>query len=280
MKIKINFNKKIVLGFAALFTFFVVQFYPLVVAATSYTLTYIPTTGGSITGSNPQTVTAGGDGTEVTAVPDAGYLFVKWSDDVLTAARTDLTVVGDITVTAEFAGTNDVHVTLDVTSGITISAGADVLMAPNIGVASDSAIGSSSWTVKTNSTNGYTLAVKASASPALVSGGNSFADYHAGGTPATWSVGVGNKEFGYSAYGTDTDTGTWGTAASCGSAGVPDGSQNYAGFSMSNHTIATRAAVTPNAGIATTICFAAAQNSVYAPSGTYTATITATATAL
>ena len=178
------------------------------------------------------------------------------------------------------SATDNVIVSLDVTSGITISNGADVTMAPNIGVASDSSIGTSSWVVKTNSTLGYTLAVKASTAPALVSGVNSFADYHAGTTPALWSVGSGNKEFGYSAYGTDTDTATWGTAASCGGSGIPDVAQKYAGFITSDNTIATRATVTPTSGITTNICFAAAQNAIYAPSGTYTATITATATTL
>ena len=185
------------------------------------------------------------------------------------------------TATAATA-TDNVIVTLDVTTGITISDGLDVTMAPNIGVASDGSIGSSSWIVKTNAVNGYTLAVKASASPALVSGPNSFADYTEGtlGVPEAWSISAGTKEFGYSAYGTDTATATWGTAASCGAGGIPDVLQKYVGFQTSDKTIATRATVTPTSGITTTICFAAAQNAIYAPSGTYTATITATATTL
>ena len=178
--------------------------------------------------------------------------------------------------------TDDVIVTLDVTAGITISDGANVTMDPNIGIVSDSSIGSSSWLVKTNALNGYTLAVKASTTPALKSGTESFADYTEGtsGIPEAWSVGVGDKEFGFPAYGTDTTTGTWGTAQSCGAAGIPDAAQYYVGFTTSDKTIATRALVTPTAGITTTICFAAEQNAVYAASGTYTATITATATTL
>jgi uncharacterized repeat protein (TIGR02543 family) len=45
----------------------------------------------------------GENGSEVTAVPNDGYHFVKWSDDVETAERTDTNVTADITVTAEFA---------------------------------------------------------------------------------------------------------------------------------------------------------------------------------
>ena len=44
----------------------------------------------------------GANGTLVTAVPNAGYHFTTWSDGVLTAARTDLSVTGNITVMASF----------------------------------------------------------------------------------------------------------------------------------------------------------------------------------
>src|SRR6185295_11322151 len=58
---------------------------------------------GTITGTSPQTVNHGADGSEVTAVPNAGYHFVNWSDGVLTAARTDTNVTTNISVTASFA---------------------------------------------------------------------------------------------------------------------------------------------------------------------------------
>lgn len=175
---------------------------------------------------------------------------------------------------------DSVVVTLTVDSGISITSPTDVTMSPNIGMTSDGSIGSVIWNVKTNKATGYTLAVKASASPALVSGANSFADYTeaVATTPEVWSVASGAKEFGYSAYGTDTTTATWGTGTSCGSAGSPTGTQKYVGFKTTDKTIATRATVTTPAGIDTTVCFATQQNNVYASSGTYTATITATAT--
>jgi ribosome-associated toxin RatA of RatAB toxin-antitoxin module len=69
----------------------------------SYTLTYTAGENGSITGDSPQSVKYGENGSEVTAVPNDGYHFVKWSDDVETAERTDTNVTADITVTAEFA---------------------------------------------------------------------------------------------------------------------------------------------------------------------------------
>ncbi len=72
-------------------------------AIDTYTLTYNVGTGGHLTGVTPQTVNHGADGTAVTAVADTGYHFVKWSDDVMTASRTDTNITDDLTVTAEFA---------------------------------------------------------------------------------------------------------------------------------------------------------------------------------
>ena len=69
----------------------------------TFTLTYTAGAGGTISGTTPQAVAYGGNGTEVTAVPNAGYHFVSWSDGVTTASRTDTNVIADITVTANFA---------------------------------------------------------------------------------------------------------------------------------------------------------------------------------
>lgn len=178
--------------------------------------------------------------------------------------------------------TDNVIVTLDVDEGITISNGPNATLAPNIGITNNSAIGSSAWTVTTNAVNGYSLAVKASTSPALQSGSNSFADYTetTAGTPETWSVASGAKEFGYSVYGTDVPSSTWGTGSSCGTGSTPSATLKYVGLKTTDKVVATKNTVTPVSGTTTNICFAAAQNGVYASSGTYTATITATATTL
>ncbi len=71
-------------------------------AINTYTLTYIAGTGGTITGTSPQMVNHGSSGTQVTAVPDAGYHFVDWSDSSTVNPRTDINVIGPITVTANF----------------------------------------------------------------------------------------------------------------------------------------------------------------------------------
>jgi uncharacterized repeat protein (TIGR02543 family) len=70
---------------------------------TNYTLTYTAGANGSITGTSPQTVASGGNGTAVSADPDIGYHFVDWSDSSTSNPRQDLAVSGNITVTANFA---------------------------------------------------------------------------------------------------------------------------------------------------------------------------------
>jgi len=81
----------------------------------TFILTYSTsnTAHGSISGINSQIVDAGANGSEVVAIPATGYHFVKWSDDVTTASRTDLNVTANISVTALFEA-NDYSLTLSV----------------------------------------------------------------------------------------------------------------------------------------------------------------------
>lgn len=71
-------------------------------AKNNYTLTYIAGTGGTITGTNPQTIVHGGNGSSVTASASLGYVFADWSDGLTTPSRTDLNITADKTVTANF----------------------------------------------------------------------------------------------------------------------------------------------------------------------------------
>ena len=72
-------------------------------AINTYTLTYTAGANGTITGTSPQTVNHGADGTPVTAVPDTGYHFVNWSDASTANPRTDTNVTANVSVTANFA---------------------------------------------------------------------------------------------------------------------------------------------------------------------------------
>ncbi|MCF7838580.1 MAG: hypothetical protein K9N49_08105, partial [Candidatus Marinimicrobia bacterium] len=71
-------------------------------ALNTYTLTYTAGPDGWIQGETVQTVAHGGNGAPVTAIPDAGYDFVQWSDGVATATRQDAAITGNLAVTAEF----------------------------------------------------------------------------------------------------------------------------------------------------------------------------------
>jgi hypothetical protein len=71
-------------------------------AINTYTLTYTAGTGGLISGTSPQTVDYDASGTAVTAVPNAGYHFVKWSDGSTANPRTDTHVMASISVSATF----------------------------------------------------------------------------------------------------------------------------------------------------------------------------------
>ncbi len=68
-----------------------------------YTLTYTAGPNGSVSGTTPQTVNYGTDGSPVAAVPNPGYRFVNWSDASTANPRTDVNVTGNVTVTANFA---------------------------------------------------------------------------------------------------------------------------------------------------------------------------------
>ena len=77
-------------------------------APLEYTLTYTAGDNGSIDGESPQTVTHGGSGDTVLAVPDSGYEFIGWNDGLSDTLHTDnprvdKDVTGDISVTALFA---------------------------------------------------------------------------------------------------------------------------------------------------------------------------------
>ncbi|MCX7049506.1 MAG: hypothetical protein NTX50_28985 [Candidatus Sumerlaeota bacterium] len=60
------------------------------------TLTYIAGPNGAIAGDTSQTVQFGADGTTVTAIPDADYHFLQWSDGLTRNPRRDRNVMMDL----------------------------------------------------------------------------------------------------------------------------------------------------------------------------------------
>ncbi len=100
-------------------------------STSSYTAKYfVDTTGGGTLTSGGETgnanlsfdVTSSSDSVTVTAVPDDGYAFVKWSDGVTTATRTDTSFTQNVNVTAVF-GSIGITIQLntsDVQAGTTV----------------------------------------------------------------------------------------------------------------------------------------------------------------
>ena len=90
----------------------------------SYTLTYAAGSGGSISGTTPQTVSIGGSGSPITVTPYHGYVFTGWSDGSTANPRTDTNVTGNISVTAIF--TNGIHILLPYTLTYTAGSGGSI----------------------------------------------------------------------------------------------------------------------------------------------------------
>jgi parallel beta-helix repeat protein/predicted outer membrane repeat protein len=68
-----------------------------------FRLSYLADPNGTIGGTPAQRVEQNGSGTSVTASPETGYRFVKWSDGSTVNPRTDANVTADATYTAAFA---------------------------------------------------------------------------------------------------------------------------------------------------------------------------------
>ena len=177
-------------------------------AINTYTLTYTAGANGTITGTTPQTVNHGADGSEVTAVPNTGYHFVDWSDGVLTAARTDTNVTANVSVTANFAintytltYTAGANGTITGTSPQTVNYGADgseVTAVPNTGYhfvdwsdgstanpRTDTNVTANISVTANFAINTYTLAYTAGANGTISGTSPQTVNYGADGTPVT-----------------------------------------------------------------------------------------------
>jgi hypothetical protein len=165
--------------------------------------------------------------------------------------------------------TSSVTVSVSVVPSISIDNPADVVLSPDI-EETGSAAGHVVWNVKTNHLAGWTLDVKASTDPALQDGGDSFADYTEAtpGTPDAWSVNAADSEFGFSASGTYAESEFSGS--------------KFMGFDGSNRIqVAHRNAPSEGAGDDTTVNFQVEVGASHnQPTGTYYATVTATASTI
>lgn len=162
-------------------------------------------------------------------------------------------------------------------SSIAITVPDDVSLSPDIDIsAGGQANGSVSWTV--TASDGYQLAVKAGANPAMqqLDGTSSFSNYS--GVTLNWSVANNAARFGFNPYGNDITNTYKNDGSSCGS-GSSENGKCWDGFSTSDKTITQAPA--GNGATSTTINLRAESGTrSLRPAGSYRATITATATAI
>ena len=168
-----------------------------------------------------------------------------------------------------------VALSLTVTPDITITAPGNVTI-PAITIAGGDQNNSATWTVVTNATGGYTLKTKFKTADAMKNAADQINNYTPGvvNTPEAWSIAASAYEFGIGTYSTgqtDVNSGTWGSGSDCAGAYYVQPTT-----ALSTYTFASRTTETASAGIATALCFRAAQGAnVYIPSGVYTGTVTA-----
>lgn len=164
------------------------------------------------------------------------------------------------------------NVTLDVNAELAMDCGTTstptALLPAISGMTGGTANGTRTCNVETNNDGGWTLAVHAQAAPALVSGGNSIADY-ATTTPETWVLPATNLAyFGFYASSTNPESGY--------------GVDKYRGFNgATDITVSNNTNETGPTGVDTTFGFRAQIGSTKnQATGAYAATITATASTL
>ena len=183
-------------------------------AINTYTLTYTAGANGTITGTSPQTVNHGADGTPVTAVPNAGYHFVDWSDASTANPRTDTNVTANVSVTANFAintytltYTAGANGTITGTSPQTVNHGADgtpVTAVPNTGYhfvdwsdastanpRTDTNVTANMSVTANFAINTYTLTYTAGANGSITGTSPQTVNHGADGTPVTAVPGTG-----------------------------------------------------------------------------------------
>lgn len=193
-------------------------------------------------------------------------------------------------VVSATTSTDEFTVTVDVTGEISIACPATEALTPNIpGLTGGTANGDVTCTVITSQSSGYNLWLKASTSPAMVSGSDNFADYTQAistSTDYTWSVANNAAEFGFTVATTTGDTSADldfrnDGAANCGTGSVVDGTHCWRGLSTTDYLLASSGDETPVGGDSTQFNFRAEVGSAKnQPTGSYSATVIATAAVL
>lgn len=198
---------------------------------------------------------------------------------VMTGMITAMSLVAlEAQIVTAATATDEVLVNQPVTTTITISSPSDITLTALNGSGQNKAVGTTTWTVTTNNQAGWTLAVASSLSPAMqdVSTGKSFANYT--GSGAGWTSPTNAFQFGISAIGANTTGFGSGSLCTSGTADVHSTTLIWKALTTGGVQVASSSVKTATTGVATAVCYGTEQNGVFADSGSYVATTTATAT--
>lgn len=189
------------------------------------------------------------------------------------------------------ASANDsITVTQAVSSEITISSPTDVTMSSAIpgitGNPGSPRTGSATWTVKTNNTTGFYMALKSSTNPSMqLDATYNFSDYSpasAGVPDYTWASPASSAaEFGYTVEpetAADTSTKFKDSGAACNTGSLNTADKCWYNMGTSDETVVSRSTNTDSSGEDEVVKFQTESNAKYLKEGNYTATITATVT--
>lgn len=167
---------------------------------------------------------------------------------------------------------------------LAVTPASDVNMSPAIGgISGGTSNGSTNFTVTTDNAAGYTVSIKASSTPALISSLDSFTDYSApvSNPDFTFSVPSTESRFAFTVEGADTVNSFKDNGSICNSGSGNTTDKCWAGLSTVSQTIVSRTSANHTAGTVTTIKFRAESGSSHVQvAGNYTATTTITVLSL
>jgi hypothetical protein len=167
---------------------------------------------------------------------------------------------------------------------IAITAPADITLTPSIlSVGGGTGNGSAVWTVTTDNEAGYTMNIRASTSPALVSGANTFANYvpAAADPDFTFTTPAAASRFGFTPEGTDIVQKFKDNGTTCNTGALDTASACWFPLLTTTETVVTRTSSNHPSGTQTTVRFRAVSGaSNVQPIGSYGATSTLTVLAL
>jgi hypothetical protein len=166
---------------------------------------------------------------------------------------------------------------------ISISTSPDVTLPSISGLLGGESSATSTWTVITDNSAGYTLSIKATTSPALHNGISSFADYTPAGSDPdfNFSIAPTASAFGYSPEGADIVSRFKDNGSACNTGSSNTSNTCWDKFTTSNVSIASSNSPNSPSGTATSVVYKAkVGSSKIQDSGSYSASIVVTAITL